>query len=315
MLRYALQRTVASLAVLYLIATGTFFLIKLAPGGLSILMDPMMDPEVVARIAQNLGLDQPAHVQYGRWLASLARGDFGESLTFRRPVFEMIAERLPNTLLLTGTALLLTVVLSIPLGILAARRQYRWPDQVISLVSFIGLSMPSFWLGILLVILFSVQLGWLPASGMMTAGTAFSLTDRLQHLVMPAVVLAAPSLAETIRFTRSGWLELLQMDFVRVARAKGVAEWTVQYRHILRNALIPIVTVIGLFLPRLVGGAAIIESLFSWPGMGSLAVDAATRRDTPLVMGITIVVSVAVILSNLLIDLLYPLLDPRLRKP
>jgi peptide/nickel transport system permease protein len=313
MLRYMLRRFVASLAVLFLIVTGTFFLIKLAPGGLSILTDPMMDPETARIIAANLGLDQPAHVQYGRWLSTLARGDFGQSLSFRRPVMEMILDRLPNTLLLSGAALLLTILVGIPLGIVSARRQYSATDQLLSFASFLGLAMPGFWLGILLIILFSVVLGWLPSAGMVTAGQPPSLGDRLSHLIMPAFVLAAPTLAETMRYTRSSWLELVHMDFVRVARAKGLSETAIQLRHILQNSLIPIVTFLGLFLPRLVSGAAIVETLFSWPGMGSLAVDAATRRDAPLVMGVTIMVSLAVILSNLVIDLLYPMLDPRLR--
>jgi peptide/nickel transport system permease protein len=313
LLGYTIRRVFASVLVLFVIVTGTFFLIQAAPGGLGILMNPELDPEVVAQIEANLGLDQPPHVQYARWLGNLLRGDMGISLTYNRPVATMVLERVPATVLLAGSALLLSLAISIPLGIVCARHQHSWLDQLLSSLCFLGLAVPGFWLGILLVILFAAQLRWLPAAGMMSAGEPFSLGDRLRHLVLPAVVLAVPITAETMRFTRSAWLDLLHSDFVRVARAKGLSELSVQYRHILRNALIPIVTVIGLFLPRLVGGAAIVEALFSWPGMGSLAVDAATRRDAPLILGATIVVSVGVIVSNLLIDLLYPALDPRLR--
>jgi peptide/nickel transport system permease protein len=312
-LGYTIRRVFASAIVLFVIVTGTFFLIQAAPGGLGILMNPELDPEVVAQIEANLGLDQPAHVQYARWMGNLLRGDMGTSLTYNRPVLTMVLERVPATMLLAGSALLISIVISIPLGVLCARNQHSWIDQLLSSLSFVGLAVPGFWLGILLVILFAARLRWLPAAGMMTTGEPFSYGDRLRHLVLPAAVLAVPIIAETMRFTRSSWLELLHSDFVRVARSKGLSEFSVQYRHILRNALIPIVTVVGLFLPRLVGGAAIVESLFSWPGMGSLAVDAATRRDAPLILGATILVSLGVIVSNLLIDLLYPALDPRLR--
>jgi|HigsolmetaAR201D_1030396.scaffolds.fasta_scaffold13467_2 peptide/nickel transport system permease protein len=314
MLRYLTQRTLASLAVLFVIVSCTFFLIKLAPGGLSILTSPEMDPEVVARITANLGLDQPAHVQYMRWLSSVVKGDLGQSLIYNRPVLTMVMERLPATLLLTGSALLVAIIVSIPCGILSARHQHSWIDQALSFISFLGLAIPGFWLGILLVLLFAVKLRWLPAAGMMTAGQEFSWIDRARHLVIPTIVLAVPSMAELMRFTRSTWIDLQHQDFVRVGRAKGLSEFAIQYRHILKNALIPIVTVIGLFLPRLAGGAAIIETLFSWPGMGSLAIDAATNRDAPLILGVTIIVSITVILSNLLVDLTYPLLDPRLKR-
>lgn len=313
MTRYVLVRLVASMVTLFLVVTTTFILIKVAPGGLATLMDPELDPEDAARIAHNLGLDQPAHVQYLRWLGNVARGDLGRSLTYGRPVVSMVLERLPATLQLVGAALLIAITLGIPMGVFSARYQYSLPDQVLSFFSFLGLAIPNFWLGILAVILFSVELGWLPSSDMMTPGIPFSVQDRLRHLVLPALVLATSLTAQLLRYTRSAWLEVLSQDFVLVARAKGLNEFVVQTRHIMKNALIPIVTILGLYLPLLVGGTAVVEALFSWPGMGSLAVDAALRRDSPLILGITVLVSLTVIASNLLIDLLYPILDPRLR--
>jgi peptide/nickel transport system permease protein len=313
MLEYISKQLLASILVLFFVITITFFIIQAAPGTLSILTDPTMDPEVVATIERRFGLDQPVYVQYSRWLSRLMQGDMGNSLVFGRPVLRMILERLPATLLLGVAALAITILVGIPAGIIAA----RWPnsplDQGLSFISVVGLATPNFWLGILLIILFSVQLGWLPGAGMQTIGRPFSLLDRLSYLILPAVVLATSTTAELMRYTRSSWLEIINQDYVRSARSKGLAEHTVHNKHIMKNALIPVITILGLSLPRLVGGAAIIESLFSWPGLGFMAVNAAVSRDTTLILGTTIFVSVAVIVSNLLIDFLYGFIDPRVR--
>ena len=313
MTEYAIKQLLAGVAVLFVVVTATFFLIQAAPGRLSILADPTLDPSVFDAIERRLGLDQPVGVQYVRWMSNIAQGDLGRSLVFNRPVMQMIVERLPATLLLGFTALVITVLVGIPSGIVAA----RWPnsvlDQALSFASILGLATPNFWLGILLIILFSVQLGWLPGAGMQTIGQPFSVLDRLSYLVLPAVVLATSTTAELMRYTRSSWLEAINQDFVRTARSKGLVESRVHGKHIMKNALIPVLTILGLTLPRLIGGAAIIESLFSWPGIGSMAVNAAIGRDTPLILGTTIFVAVAVIVSNLLIDLLYGAIDPRIR--
>ena len=313
MLKYFFRQLLASIVVLFFVVTVTFFLIQTAPGQLSILTDPTMDPEVIATIEQRFGLDQPVHVQYARWMGRVVQGDLGNSLAFSRPVLTMILDRLPATLVLGVSALLITILVGIPAGIIAA----RWPnsplDQALSFLSILGLATPNFWLGILLIILFSVQLGWLPGSGIQTVGQPFSVTDRFSYLILPSVVLATSTTAELMRYTRSSWLEIINQDYVRSARSKGLAEWAVQGKHVLKNAFIPILTVLGLTLPRLVGGSAIIESLFSWPGIGSMAVNAAVARDTTLILGTTIFVSAAVIVSNLLIDVAYSLLDPRIR--
>lgn len=311
---YLLQRLLASLAVLLVVVTVTFAMVQVAPGGLSILMNPNLSAAEAERLAGNLGLDRPVFQQYLQWIGNFLTGDFGQSLSYGgRSVLRMVTERLPATLLLGGAAALVSLVIGIPLGILAARRQDGPIDQFVSLLASVGLATPNFWLGILLIVLFSVQLGWLPSSGMRTIGGDGSIGDYLRHLVMPVIVLSTSNLAELVRYTRSSWLEIVRLDYVRVARSKGLSESAVDRRHVLKNALIPVITVFGVSLPRLVGGSAVVETLFSWPGLGQLAVDASLRRDTPLILGITVFVSIAVILSNLLIDLLYPLLDPRIQ--
>jgi peptide/nickel transport system permease protein len=314
MQRYLLERLTSSVLVLFLVVTITFFMIQVAPGGLSILMSPDMPPAEAARIARNLGLDQPPHVQYFNWISNFLRGDLGNSLTYGgRSVLGMVLERLPATLVLGLSSALLALLIGIPVGIYAARNQNTWGDQIMSFLSFLGLATPNFWLGIMLIVLFSVELGWLPSSGMRTIGEPFSLADRLKHLILPTIVLGTSTVAELVRYTRSSWLEIIRLDYVLVAQSKGLSRTSVDFRHVLKNAMIPVITVFGVTLPRLIGGSAIVETLFSWPGLGQLAVDAALRRDTPLILGITIFVSAAVIVSNLLIDLLYPVLDPRIR--
>ncbi len=313
MFNYLLRQGLASLAVVFVVLTATFFLIQSAPGSLSILADPNLDPEVRATVERGYGLDQPVFVQYTQWMGRLLRADLGSSFNFRRPVLEMILERLPATLLLGGAALLLTLLIGFTGGVIAARQPNSWLDQTLSFVSFVGLATPGFWLGIVLIIIFAVQLRILPGAGMQTVGTDFSLLDRLSYLVLPALVLSASTTAELMRYTRSSWLESMNQDYVRTARGKGLKESVVHGKHVFRNALVPVLTVFGLFLPRLVGGAAVIESLFAWPGIGSMAVEAAIGRDAPLILGITMFISVTVIFSNLVIDALYVLIDPRIR--
>jgi peptide/nickel transport system permease protein len=313
MFAYLSKQIAVSVVVLFLVITTTFFLIKSTPGQLSILADPTMSPTVVATIEKRFGLDRSPVEQYFLWMGNMLRGDMGMSLVFGRPVLGMILDRLPATLLLGFTALLITVVIGIPAGVVAARRPNSFFDQVLSFLSVVALATPNFWLGILAIILFSVQLGWLPGSGMQTIGQSFSVLDRLSYLILPATVLATSTTAEIMRYTRSSWLDVLHQDYVRTARSKGLAEGAVHSKHILKNALIPVLTILGLSLPRLIGGSAIIESLFSWPGIGSMAVNAAVGRDATVILGTTIFVSVAVIASNLVIDVLYGFIDPRIR--
>lgn len=314
MMRFLLGRVVSSLAVLFLVATLTFFLVQIAPGGISILSDPNLPVEEVERLERVLGIDRPAHVQYFSWLRNLARGNLGASLTYGgRPVADMVAGRILPTLYLGVAALAITVLIGIPVGILSARHHNSLLDQVVSFFSFLGLATPNFWLGIMLIILFAVRLDWLPTSGMGPRGADFSMLESLRHLLLPALVLGTSGMATLVRYTRSAWLEVVGLDYVRTAQSKGLSTSAVDRKHVLKNVLIPVVTVLGVQLPRIISGSAVVEAVFGWPGLGQLAVDAALRRDTPLILGVTILVSVMVILSNLLVDLLYPLLDPRIR--
>ena len=312
--RYIVSRLIQAAVVLVLVTAITFSLIHLAPGGPSaVLTDAKLPPEQIAQQRANLGLDKPVYVQFLRWANGLVHGDFGISYTDERTVISEIGQRLPNTLILAGTAFLLSLIVSIPIGIYTAQRARSIPDHIVSGISFIGLSTPVFWFGIVLIIIFSVQLHWLPASGMRTINAPDSLPDLLKHLIMPALVLAMPTTAQFSRFVRASVLETLNQDYVRTARAKGLAPSIVTYRHVLRNALMPVVTIIGLTLPVVVTGAALTETVFGWPGMGRLAVDAASTRDYPVIMGVTVLVAAAVILINLLTDLMYMAIDPRVR--
>lgn len=309
---YLLQRVVQALVVLFVVSTLTFVMVSLAPGGPEVMMTMESTPEQREALRHQLGLDQPLVVRFVKWTASAVRADFGRSFSDRRRVNEVIRERLPNTLLLGGTALGLSIMIGIPAGILSATRRYSIADHTVTFFSFIGVSIPAFWFAILLILFFTVRLDWLPASGLATPGAPFSLGDRLVHLILPALVLATATLPNLVRFMRSALIEEIGQDYVRTARAKGLPGQRVLSRHAVRNALIPVVTVLGVLVPRLVGGAVITETIFGWPGMGQLAVGATIGRDYPLIMGLTVVVAIVVILSNLVVDLAYGWLDPRI---
>jgi peptide/nickel transport system permease protein len=313
MLHYLIRRLVMTIPILLGISVISFAIMYVAPGQPAVLdLDPSISVEARSRQIEALGLNAPAHVQYGRWLGSVVTGDLGTSFTRRMPVADMILERLPNTLLLMMAAAFLAIAVAIPIGVLSARKPYTPLDYTVTFGSFLGLATPNFWLGLMLIMLFSVHLGWTPVGGVATLGSDFSVLDRLHHLILPAVVLATADLAGLVRYTRSSMLEVLQQDYIRTARAKGLSERTVVYRHGLRNGLIPIVTIIGLMLPTFVGGAVIVESLFSWPGIGKMFIDAVFERDYPVIMGITMLGAVLTVLGNLLADICYAALDPRI---
>lgn len=310
---YIIRRLFQAAILLFIVSVVTFLLIHAAPGGPSLLSNPELSKAQAEAMARNLGLRDPLPVQYARWLGHLLRGNLGNSYSTSQPVLSLIEERLPNTLLLGAVAVILAVLAAVPLGVVSATRRNSGLDRFITGLSFVGISVPVFWLGIMLVILFAVQWGVLPAGGMYTVGAKFSFVDRIKHLLLPALVLMTAELAALVRYTRSGMISVLSEDYVRTARAKGLQGRQVIFTHALRNALIPVVTLIGVRIPLLVGGAAITETVFSWPGMGRLAVDAATTRDYPVVLGTTITVAAVVVLSSLVIDLLYAYLDPRIR--
>lgn len=313
MLRYLIHRLLQTVVLLVVVSLVVFALVTQAPGGPSILLDRNMGAEEIARMRAILGLDQPLHVQYIRWLIEVLRGHLGFSYQVGLPVLEIIRQMLPNTLILSAAALVLSLVVAIPAGIISAARPYTPVDHTVTFLCFFGISIPVFWFGLMLIVLFSIVLGWLPPGGMRTIGGPASPLDVARHLILPAIVLGTANMALFARYTRSSTMAVLRADYVRTARSKGLAEQAVLYRHAFRNALITIVTVVGLQLPRLVGGAAITETVFAWPGMGSLAVRAAFERDYPMIMGITLVISTVVVFSNLFVDLVYVYLDPRIR--
>jgi peptide/nickel transport system permease protein len=311
-LRFIGQRLVQSVIVIFLVTAITFFLINLAPGGPSAVT--RMDATEAERQAliERFGLDKPVLVRYGQWLRDAVTGDLGTSFSSSQPVIQRIAERLPNTALLTLLTLIVSVLGGIILGTMAAIRRNSWIDYFAGFFSVLGLSLPAFWLGIMLILLFSVNLQWLPSSGVVTSGVDFSIVDRVKHLVMPVLVLSTTTLPTIVRFTRSSMVEVVSQDYIRTARAKGLSEYIIIYKHALRNALIPVITMIGVLIPRLMGGAVITEAVFSWPGMGQLVIEAANGRDYPLVMGVTVVVTVIVVVTDIVVDMLYSRIDPRI---
>jgi peptide/nickel transport system permease protein len=310
---YLVRRLLQTAVLLLVVSLVVFALVTQAPGGPAILLDRNMGPAEIAEMRALLGLDQPVPVQYVRWLGQVVRGNLGVSYQAGVPVLEIIRQMLPNTLLLSAAALVLSLVVAVPAGLVSAVRPYSATDHAVTLVALFGVSVPTFWYGLMLIVLFSVTLGWLPPGGMQTIGVPTRWLDVARHLCLPAVVLGTANMALVARYTRSATMDVLRQDYVRTARAKGLSEPVVVYRHALRNALLTIVTVVGLQLPRLVGGAAITETVFAWPGMGSLAVRAAFERDYPMIMGITLVISAVVAASSLLVDLLYLWIDPRIR--
>ncbi len=310
---YLLRRLFQAAVLLWVVSLVTFVLIHAAPGGPAMLQNPDLSRDQIAQFRANLGLDDPVPVQYLRWLRAALHGDLGRSYNTVESVGRLLATRLPNTLLLTGIALGLSLAAAIPLGVACATRRNTAFDRIIAGTAFLGISTPVFWLAIVLLIVFSVQLRALPAGGMYQVGAAFSLGDRIRHLLMPVFVLTIANLAETTRYTRSAMIGALGEDYVRTAHAKGLSGPIVLFRHALRNALIPVLTIVGVYLPRAVSATAITETVFAWPGIGQLAVQSTLSRDYPVLVGVTLAVAVFAIGGSLLTDLAYGLVDPRIR--
>ena len=302
-------------AVLMLVGVSIilFTIMRLAPGGPeAVLVGGEFSQEAAAQIRQRLGLDRPLVLQYASWAGAALRGDLGRSFKTGDAVTVLILDRLGPTLQLTGCALAFALVVAVPLGVLAAVRRGSIWDTFGSSVSLFGVSFPSFWLGIMLILLFSEVLGLLPASGLSEYGREGDLAARVRHLVLPTLTLGLIQMAAFMRFTRSSLLEVLRQDYVRTARAKGLSGTRVVWRHALRNALIPVITVVGLSLPTLAGGAVLTETVFAWPGIGRLAVGAVFERDYPVIMGVNLMIAAVVITANLVTDLAYCVIDPRI---
>jgi peptide/nickel transport system permease protein len=311
---YLARRLLLLVPVLLGVSVVVFLVLHLSPGDpAEIMLGSQATQEDLARLRADLGLNEPLPVQYARWLGHVVRGDLGRSIWMKRPVLGEVLERLKATLLLTGTALLLSTVGGIALGVLSATRPNSLLDRLSAVASLFGASMPVFWLGIVLMVIFSLWLGWLPASGMWAPYGGGDLRDLLAHLVLPALTLCAASITIVARLTRSTMLDVLGQDYIRTARAKGLVEARVVTRHGLKNAMIPIVTVVGVQAGYLLGGAVLTETVFAWPGVGTLMVQGILARDFPLVQGCVLVIALSFVLINLAVDLLYGWLDPRIR--
>ncbi len=312
MLRYTLKRLLATIPVMGVVALFVFSLLYISPGDpAAVIAGDIATAEDIARIRAQLGLDQPYFVRFGHWLADLARGDLGTSIFTKLPVSTLIAQRIEPTLALTVCTLIVAVSLAVPLGVVAAARAGGWIDRVVMAVSVMGFSVPVFVIAYGLILLFAVQLDWLPVQGYRSLADGFG--PFIRHMVLPSVALGIVYMALIARITRATMLDVLAQEYVRTAHAKGLAPGTVLTRHALKNAAVPIVTIIGIGVALLIGGVVVTETVFAIPGLGRLTVDAILRRDYPIIQGITLLFSAVYVLVNLLVDLSYSLFDPRIR--
>ena len=317
--QYVVRRVLQAVPLLFLISVMSFMLIRMSGDPMSMYaQSSSLTQADRERIIKEHGWDQPRIIQYGFWLRDVARGDLGSSLYTYQPVTQMILERLPNTMILMGTVFVLTLVVSIPLAIISALKQYSKLDYIITGASFLAFALPTFWLGLMFIMIFAVKfkewgLPYLPAGGMYDLVEGQSLPGLIKHLIMPAIVLSIVSMAAYIRYLRASMIEVLHDDYIRTARAKGLPEGAITWSHAFRNALIPLVTLITMNIPLIFSGALITEQVFAWPGMGRLFVDHANRGDYPVLMGLVMTVSVLVVLFNLVADIAYAAIDPRIR--
>ncbi len=313
MWKYILKKLLLAIPVLLGITIIDYAIMSLAGSPLDMLVGPRISQGTVAARAAQWGLDQPIYVQYWNWLVEVLHGNLGYSYKSYQPVADLIASHIGPTLLLMGVSMILGLLLAVPAGIYSAVHRYQKRDYAVVSASFLASSIPGFFLALILIYIFTVVLGWLPSSGMITAGTGGDAADVARHMVMPAIVLAVGVAGGNIRYIRSAVLEILEMDYLRTVTAKGMGRGLVIRRHALRNALLPIVTVIGMQIPTLFGGAVIVEQLFSWPGLGLITMNAVTGRDYPVIMGVCLLSAVVVLVSNLLTDILYAVVDPTIK--
>ena len=320
MFQYLIRKLTMAIPLVWGVVTLIFLLLQLTPGDATDrFFTPETPPEVREMIEAKWGLDQPVHVQYGRMMGNMLQGDFGRSIAQERPVFDIIMEAVPNTLMLSIVTLVVIFGTGILMGTVQAVKQYSFIDNALSVVSLFFYSMPRFWLALMLVLIFALKLDILPAAGMVDAvehdymSPGEQVIDRLRHLLLPGIALGVASAAGTARYMRSSMLEVIRLDYIRTARAKGLGEGTVVFKHALRNALLPIVTLLGLSLPFLFSGSVLVEIIFAWPGMGRLIVGAIFSQDTPLIIACFFVFTLMVVAGNLLADMLYSIVDPRIR--
>jgi peptide/nickel transport system permease protein len=308
------KRVLQIIPMLFVISVISFVLAKLTPGDpVKMYVTPNMHPQDIERIRQSLGLNLPVYDQYIRWLIQVLHGNLGYSLQNSQPVLGQIIQRLPATIGLMGTSLVLTLILSIPLGLIAAKYANTWLDKLLNLLSYISISIPVFWFGIMLIDLFSVQLNWLPSIGMRTVGVN-SFSDLVQHAVLPVLTLTFQGCGAYYRYVRSNTITELKESYVEFGYAKGLPDWRIFWMHVLKNVLLPVITLLGMSLPMLISGAYITESVFSWPGLGLLSVDAIFSLDYPVIMAMTLFSGLMLIIGNLFADVTYQIVDPRIRK-
>ncbi len=313
MIKYIIKRILVAIPVLIGITIVDYMIMCAVGSPLAMLKGPRVSEAAVAAKEIALGLDQPVYVQYFVWLKQLLYGNLGYSIKNYQPVASMIGEHLGPTLLLMGVSLLVSIIIAVPAGIFSATHQYSKRDYTVVALSFVGTSVPGFFLSLLLVYLFTVRLGWLPSSGMTSLGTGGGPGDIARHMIMPVIVLATSMAGTNIRYIRSAVLEILQQDYLRTARSKGIGNFKVINKHAFRNALIPIVTVMGMEIPVLFGGAVIVEQIFSWPGLGLMTMSAITNRDYPVIMGVCLLSAIVVLAANLITDILYAIVDPTIQ--
>lgn len=318
MLNYIIKRLIQSVFILIGVTVIIFALVHMAPGDPLIQsMDPSVSAEVREEMLRDMGYYDPIYVQYFKWLGRLFHGDLGYSIKFKKPVFDVIGEYLPNTFILGLASMILSIVIAIPAGIISATKKNTIFDYIVTVISFIGLSIPAFFFGLLMIKWLAYDLNIFPISGMMTVGEDLTGLAKWKdigiHLVLPAVVLALLQTATLMRYTRSSMIEVIDQDYIRTARAKGVSENKVINKHAFRNALISIITIITMQIPFLFSGAVLTETIFVWPGIGRINYDAIIGRDYPLIMGIMLLLAIIILLSNLLADILYAAVDPRIR--
>lgn len=312
--QYILRRILIAIPVLLGVTILNFGIINLAPGNpAEMFISPSISEADVELKKEQLGLNDPLYTQYFRWLGNVFQGDFGYSFANYEPVTDMVIDRIAPTLLLMGSALIIAYLIAIPIGIISAVKQYSWIDYATTGSSFLGISVPNFFLGLGLIYIFSVQLGMFPTGGMNTLGAEGSFLDTLKHLVLPSIVLATAIAGNMVRYVRSSILEVLGEDYLRTARSKGLHEFVVVNKHALRNALIPIITVVGLDIPLLVSGAVITEQVFQWPGIGQLMIQSIMSRDYPTLMALTFIAAIVVLVTNLVVDILYSVVNPRIK--
>lgn len=311
---YILRRLVQAVPVMLGVTILVFLLIKLVPGDVAaILLGPEASPEAIEELHKALGLDQPLYIQYLRWLGGAIQGDLGKSIEYKMPVQELIFSRLGNTLILTLSALFLSTTIGITIGVISAARQYSLFDRVGMLIALFGNSMPAFWIGMILILAFSLGLGWFPVGGMYSIRGGGGLLDLGHHLVLPAIALGSLSMAIIARMTRSSLLDVLGQDYIRTARSKGLREHGVITKHAMRNAMLPVITVVGLRLGTMLGGAVLTEVVFSWPGVGRQLFQAISTRDLPVIQGGVLLIALGFVLINLAVDIVSAYIDPRVR--